>query len=332
MIITPADLTDEPINIDKETADIYEKTIVSKTLASNIDVINLGLSFFDLKAKINDIYKNQLDFYNNDDVLLYQKRIEVPKTKIDYVLACSGVQYQTEFKIGDSTFNWYTSLANEKGIEHTCLYLYNGNYTKALDITRKNKKIVGIDVSIQNQEDFINKALSVHQLDGDWLDFKLDDLFGSKGNSKNRIVRHLRYINWLNGEKSAYVKENKNHEKTKSLDMDSSYSNFKRQNRLISWINNNRTEKNISSYQKMLYFNNQIMSHPRSKEIISYLESAIEKEFPGLMKYIKKTFPIYSEITNIRYEEDKTFDRIYRNSVIVPECDFSNIKTTGKKI
>ena len=70
----------------------------------------------------------------------------------------------------------------------------------------------------------------------------------------------------------------------------------------------------------MLDYIQKILSHPRSKEIISYLEIEMEREFPGIMNYIKTNFNVYNEITELTYEENLVFENLYK-SIILPECD-----------
>ena len=68
----------------------------------------------------------------------------------------------------------------------------------------------------------------------------------------------------------------------------------------------------------------------RSKETISYLEEEIEREFPGIMNYIKRNFDVYNKITGLTYEKDQEFEELI-NGIIIPECNFKAKKNKSIK-
>ena len=320
-VITPSDFTYEPIEFSENEKKEYMQ-YVSEELDKFIETIQFGLSFFDIKASINEDHKNQIDFYDSNNNLLCSKKIECPKNKVEYITVLMKAQFSGEFQTDSGKICWGSEPIYAEG-ENSENYYFNLNlddYSKKLFICRRNGKIVDIKPQIYGQKDFNIKKLDVSELKGKWVDFQLDDVFGSEGNHVDGIVRHLAFNKSIfNNDVSARVKEGYAYKKANSLD--SSHTSWDRieRDRITIWQDKKRKEINVSNAD-MLDYIQKILSHPRSKEIISYLEIEMEREFPGIMNYIKTNFNIYNEITGLTYEEDLDFENLYK-SIILPECD-----------
>ena len=322
-VLTPSDFTYEKVEFSQKEYEEYEQYI-SEELSIFIDTIQFGLSFFGIKAFINEQYKNQIDFYDSNNKLLHSKRIETPKNKIELIMCLLKAQFNAKFRTDLGEFSWKSEPINDD--EKSSNYYFNldcGDYVKSLFIYKRNGKILGIDAKINGQKDFNIKELSISNIKGESIDFKLDDVFGPKGNHEDGKVRCLNYNKSIfNKDISAHIKEEYAREKRMSLD--SSHTSWDREekDRITIWENNNIKDFEVSSI-KMIDYINKILSHPRSKEIISYLEEEIEREFPGMISYIQSKFNVYNLITELTYEKDQEFEE-FINEIIIPECDFLN--------
>ncbi len=324
-IITPSDLTEEPIELSQKVIEKYEQ-YVSEELFKFIDIIQFGLSFFDIKAYINENNKNQIDFYDSNNNLLCSKKIEAPKTKTEYVTCLLKAQFSERFRtdIGEL---FMKSEPIDEDSENYYFDLICGDYSKSLFIARRNGEISSIDVAIYGQKDFNIKKISVSKMDREWVCFELDDVFGPNGNHEVGKARKLNYHeSKSNMDIYASIIEKYAHKKSKFVYLDSSHTsmNEKGKNKITIWENNNREEFEIPSVT-MLDYISKFLSHPRSKETISYVEGEMEREFTGMISFIKNNFDVYNKITGLTYEEDPKFEELI-NGIILPECDFTTEK------
>ena len=330
-IITPFDFTEEPIEFSQKEAKEY-KQYVSEELLEFIDTIKFGLSFFNIKAFINDKHKNQIDIYDSNNKLLHSKRIEAPKNRTELIECLLKAQFNAKFRTNIGELSWKSEPINEgKRSENHYIHLNCNNYSKSISIYKRNGKILEIEAKIYGQKDFNIKKISVSKMQGEWVNFELDDVFGPNGNHKEGKVRRLTYDNSIsNWDISAHIKEEYAHEKRMSLDSSHTSWDGKEKDRITIWENNNRKTFEVSN-TKMKDYINKILSHPRSKEIISYLEEEIEREFPGMINYIKNNFDVYNKITGLTYNKGQEFEELI-NGLFIPECDFATEKNKKKLI
>lgn len=322
-VITPFDFTQEPVDFGQKEAKEYEQ-YVSKELAKFIGTIQLGSRFFDIKAVINEEHKNQIDFYDSNNKLLHSKRIETPKNKTELITCLLKAQFTTEFRTDLGEFCW-KSEPKDKNSENYYFNLNCGNYSKRIDICRRNGKIWNIQAKIYGQKDFNIKELSVSNTNGEWVDFKLDDVFGPKGNHEDGKVRHLHYDkSMFNKDISANIREQYAYKKEASINSSHTSWDSEEKDRITIWNNKKQFQFEVSNITMIDYIN-KILSHPRSKEIISYLEEEVEREFPGMIEFIKTNFDVYNNITELNYEKDQAFEGVI-NGIIIPECDFTTQK------
>ena len=287
-VITPADFTQEPIEFSQKETLEYEQYVVEE-LSKFIDTIQFGLSFFDIKAFINEKHRNQIDFYDSNNKLLHSKRIETPKNKTELLMCLFKAQFAAEFRTDLGEFFWKSESTDDNS-ESYYFNLNCGDYSKGIDICRKNGKIWNIDAKIYGQKDFNLKELSISNANSEWLEVKLDDVFGSKGNHKDGKVRCLYYDkSTFNMNISASINEKYVYEKSASINSEHTSWDGEERDRIIIWKNNNRKEFEVSN-ATMIDYINKILSHPRSKEIISYMEEEMRREFPGIITFIKNNF------------------------------------------
>lgn len=319
-VITPSDFTQEPIELSQKDTEKYEQ-YVSEELAKYIDTIQFGLSFFGIMAQINEENKNQIDFYDENNNLLHSKIINAPKNKTELIEGLLKAQFSAKFRTNLGEFSWKSEPINEG--ENSENYYFNlncGDYSKSIVICRRDGKISSIEAQINGKEDFNIKKLSVSNINGEMINFELDDVFGSKGNHEEGKVRKLYYNkSKYNNDIYACISEAYAHEKNTSLESSHTSWDGEEKDRIITWNNNDRKEFIVPSI-KMLDYITKILSHPRSKEIITYLEGEIEKEFPGMIDFINSNFNAYNKIKGLTYETDPEFEELH-NSVILPECD-----------
>ena len=114
-----------------------------------------------------------------------------------------------------------------------------------------------------------------------------------------------------------------------SLDSGHTYYEGREEDRITIWENNDLKHYEVPNF-KIIDYISKILSHPRSKETISYLEEEIEREFPGIMNYIKRNFDVYNKITGLTYEKDQEFEELI-NGIIIPECNFKAKKNKSIK-
>ena len=325
-VITPSDFTQDPIEFSGKITEEYEQ-YVSEELAKFIDTIQFGLSFFGIKANINEKNKNQIDFYDSTNFLLHSEKIETPKTKTELIKCLLKCQFCASFRTDLGKFSWKSESINEdENSENYYFDLNCGDYSKNISICRRNGKISSIDAQIYGQEDFNIKKLSVSNIKGEWVDFELDDVFGPKGNHESGKVRRLTYDKSIfNRDISAHLSEKYGYKKAASFA--SSHTSWDREekDRITIWKNNDKKEFIVSSITMIDYIN-KILSHPRSKETISYLEEEIERAFPGMISFIKANFDVYNKITGLTYEKDEKFEELI-NGMIIPKCDFPTKKS-----
>ena len=323
VVITPSDFTDEPIELSQEAIEKYEQ-YASEKLASFIDTIQLGLSFLGIKANINENQKNRIDFYDCNNNLLHSDIIEAPKNKTEYIACLSNTQFSSKFKTNLGEVFWKGEPINEgKNSENYYFYLDCGDYSRDIFVARRNGKISSIEAKIYGQKDFNTKELEINNIKGQWLKFYLDDVFGPKGKHEDGKARCLRYSKSIfNSDISACMYEKYGNKKYTSIDSSHTSWDGNERDRITIWENDRVNTFEVSDIKVLDYISG-ILSYPRSKEIISYMEKEIEREFPGMMNFIKTNFEIYNQITGLNYDNDQEFKELY-NGVILPECDFTN--------
>ena len=334
-VITPNDLTNEPIDIPEEEAIKYIESI-SEELASFISTIQFGLNFFGVQARIDENHKNQINYYDSNNKLLRSMKIQPPKVKRELLDIYAKKQFNDKFNADFGNIRWNINIIDSEG-ENSENYYFNldcENHSKTIRIYRRQGKIVGIEAQINGQKDFNIKNLEVSEIKGERINIELDNVFGPDGDHENGIVRRIVYSkSSLDKDISIYVHigEDYAHKNSRLLYASYTCSGGIESDNITLWNNQERTTERLSDYDDPINNIDKILSHPRSKETISYLEKEIDREFPGMMHFIKTNLSVYNKITGLSYEQDPHFEELI-NSTILTECDFPKEAGTNNKI
>ncbi len=317
--LIPSNYINEPVEHTKEDEEYYKKYIKEK-LDSFIGLINTCANFIGIKACINEIHNNQIDFYDINNNLLYSKKMEFPNNKMEYLKAIMGNQFKFEFNKDGNKVSFITNYKNSDNRIKQLLRVEYNTWQKELEITTERHNVVGIDLSIYGQDDFANKRISIHDFNNNQAFLcELNDAFGPKGNCNNGIIRSFSYIN-NPGKIYINVHEGQGCFNLKGITTKTEYRDGVFKSIVSRSIKNFCKEKKQVKPSTVIMLKNYLIAHPRTKETIKYLEDQYENEFPGIIDYIRnKLYSIYC-IRDELFEENEKFEKLC-NSIILPECD-----------
>lgn len=287
------------------------KIRITQELNEYNEIINTGLGFFGVHAFISDKTENQLDFYDDNNDLLFTKKFE-----------------DTDGIVGwDAIFNQRLSCEFTDKFQHKINYLVDGNrhifllsstgdkhYGYRVEITKDNDKNNYSHILVSTQDknaDYVIKRIEISDKD---LKVELNNQFGPYGNYEDGEKRYLWYK--TSGDFLSMV-EDEWHDKGHYLYGDGSSVK----------IDNKKIISGLTK-QQFLMLSTSIVQHPRNKELVLYAVEELEKQLPGIKEFICNNFPLYNFIVESEYEQDFITESIIK-ATIHEKC---NLKNQGKSI
>lgn len=262
---------------------------VAKYLEEKLEILNIGLSFFGVRAIINSDNKNQVDFYERDEILTSKKFHELDNLKMQNkfgynirynYIKHSSIEEEHQFclsfdKDQKNLYYWFSIIKNS---------FISDKYTGInIKTTIKEKQ----------EDDFVIRKLNI-------------------GFNSFSVVETIYYPDFnkqkfQNDSNEISIDFNYNEPTLCIKDCSSNLYLLINDFRLL--INND-----VFSYDTILYtpkdLSLEVLKHPRIKEIINSIVKEIDNQLPGVEEFIYNNFLQYKYIRNSECQKDTPF---YRN-------------------
>lgn len=295
------------------------KIRITQELKEYNEVMNVGLGFFGIHVLVSDKVENQLDFYDNENNLLFSKHFE----DTDGLVGLGAILNQRlscEFK--DKFENEITYLVDES--RHIFLLNSTSDYGYRIEITKDNNKGRYSRILVYTEDanaDYIIKRIDIDDKD---LIIELNNQFGPHGNYEDGEKRYLWYRKALFPSDASdallFVTEAEWPEKGHHLVGDC----------FGIKVDGKKVIGELSLAQFYTVAKN-IATHPRNKELVLYAIEEVEKQLPGVKEFICNNFHLYNFIVNSEYRPNiwtPTTDEIMQ-TIIHEKC---NLKEPGKSM
>lgn len=295
------------------------KSKITEELNQYIEIIKTGFKFLGINVILNKENVNQLDFFNNENKLIFSKKFE----DTDGILGIDGILNQrlrTEFM--DSIGNEITYLCD--GDRHIfSLSSEANNYGYRVEITQPiNQKPSRILISTTDaNSNYIIKRIEV---DGYDLLVELNNQFGPYGNYEDGEKRYLWYRNpkLSKGQNNLlYMIEDEWYEKGHHLSSDGSEITIDGK-KIISGL----------THDQFYVLSTLIACHPRNRELIIYTMDELDKQLSGVKQYVSDNFILYNVLSNENSYESNPLVETIIQSTIHEKCNINNnsIRKTKK--
>lgn len=287
------------------------KSKIMQELKQSIEIIKTGFNFLKINADLNKEHVNQLDFFDNENKLIFSKKFE----DTDGIIGIDAIlnqRFRTKFM--DCIGNEITYLCD--GDKHIFLLSSKeNNCGYRVEITQTiNQKPSRIMIAIVDaNSNYIIKKFEIDNCD---LQVELNNHFGPHGNYEDGEKRYLWYRNpKLSKDQSnlLYMVEDEWYEKGHNLSSNGSKITIDGKT-IISGLTN----------EQFYVLSTLIACHPRNRELIIYTMNEIDKQLPGIKQYVSDNFMLYSVLSNENsYESNPIVESIIQ-STIHEKCNINN--------
>lgn len=276
---------------------------ITQELEEYIGIIKTGFKFLGINVSLNKEKVNQLDFFDNENKIIFSKKFE----DTDGILGIDSILNQrlrTEFM--DSFGNEITYLRD--GDRHIFLFSSElNNYGYRVEITQAiNQKPSKIMISTTDANS--NYVVKKFEIDNCDLQVELNNQFGPYGNYEDGEKRYLWYRNpnLSNGQDNLlFMIETEWGGKGHCLSSDGFTITI--------------DDKEIASgltLEQFYVLATSIASHPRNRELIIYTIDELDKQLPGVKKYVSDNYLLYNELTNENsYELNPIVESIIESTI-----------------
>lgn len=304
--ITKQEYTPEELKLIAEN-----KSKITQELNQYIAIIKTGFKFLEINVNLNKENVNQLDFFDNENKLIFSKKFE----ETDGILGIDGILKQrlrTEFI--NFLGNEITYLC-DNGKHIFSLYSKEDNYSYRIEITQainQNPSRIMISTSDANSN-YIIKKFEISNSD---LKVELNNQLGPYGNYEDGEKRYLWYKSpILTKERNNLLSmiEDEWYKKGHHLSSDGSEITIDGK-KIVSGL----------THEQFYVLSTLIACHPRNRELIIYTIDELNKQLPGVKQYISDNFMLYNVLSNgSLYEPNPTVELIIQ-STIHEKCNINN--------
>ena len=320
MIFTPRDFSDTKIKATGKQVEEY-KNYIAMLLSEYIETMKVGLGYLDIIPVINENDKTQLDFYAKDGTFLHSHKFTFPKTKAQYIemiLLASMNKIVIDFK---SKKGGVTVVAETNGDNKNFIFgCKKGRVIKEIKIGKQYEAYTHAEASICGHRDFGDKTISVTDMGGfrafhvDYNDF--DGIYKNHKRSngpKKEVGYNYNFVNSRVCDVSAHYWELFGQRAVH----DAKYAGITTQYHSYSEKDETSDEERLAKFAATAEKVPNIVSHPRSKELIGYAEKEMDTAMPGIIEFFRHNFPTYRFITDAEHINDDELD----STVFLSECE-----------
>ena len=287
------------------------KSKITQELKQYIEIIKTGFKFLGINVNLNKEKINQLDFFDNENKLIFSKKFE----DTDGILGIDGILNQrlrtefmdcfgneiTYFCGGDRHIFLLSSKANDCG--------YKVEITQPINQEPSRIMISTFDVN----SNYIIKTFEIDNCD---LQVELNNQFGPYGNYEDGEKRYLWYRNskLSKGQNNLlYMIEDEWYEKGHQLISDG-YEITIDGKKIVSGL----------THKQFYVLSTLIACHPRNRELIIYTMDEIDKQLPGVKQYVSDNFILYNVLSNENSYEPIPIVESIIQSTIHEKCNINN--------
>lgn len=286
---------------------VENKIRITEVLNKYNKIINIGLGFFGISAKINQENENQLDFYDKEGKLLFNRKFE-DTTGIVGWEAIFNQRLSCEFNDQDGDKINYLVDRNRHIFMLSAYQEKKYGYRVEIttDDNTENYSRLTIVVTDANA-DCIIKKLEIDEKD---LMVEVNNHFGSYGNGgpmrllwyRDTIASHDPLL-FMTEEDGDYVGHNLIGDE-RGIRVDG--------NKFVDYLSR-REFYNLAT---------NIALHPRNRELILYTVEAIDEALHGVKNFITENFSLYRFLTEETYQPNPATDAIVE-ATIYDKCNFT---------
>lgn len=286
---------------------------ITEELNKYLSTINRGLGFFGIRAEIDEKTRNKLNFYDQDNNLLYE-RVFLDTDGIIGVEGLLGQRLRCEFYdkdnnkieyLYDNRHIFYLNAPNDKKYGRRIeLYGEEGNYQE-IEIS-----------SVDPDDEYTIKTLEVND---EYLSLDLENAFGPYGNYVDGTTRKFTYHSRLHRKPYFCHIETVWPHKGSYLYCDESGFKFFREEPIVNYDNRQQFD--------LLATN--LVAHPRNREALNYILDEFEKVLPGMREFFINNANLLKYLLEVEYIDDPVMD-IIMNKAINHACDFKEPALTKK--
>lgn len=282
---------------------------ITEELNNYIATINRGLGFFGIRAEIAKDTRNKLNFYDQDNNLLYE-RVFLDTDGVIGMEAIFGQRLRCEFT--DKENNQIEYLYDNRHI-----FLLNSpeekHYGIRIELYGEEGNYQEINISTVNPDDeYTIKSLEVSD---EYLYLKLENAFGPYGNYVDGTTRKFSYHSPLH--RTPYFSHIETvwpHKGTYLYCDDGGFKFF--------------GEEPIVAYENRRQFDllaTNLVAHPRNRESLNYTLDELERALPGIKEFAINNANLLKYLLEVEYIEDPIMD-VIMNKAINHACDFQTKK------
>ena len=285
---------------------------ITYDLSQYIEIIKTGFKFFGINVSLSKEKLNQLDFFNNENKLIFSKKFEDIDSIISKFDRMLNQKFRTEFS--DSLGNKFTYLC-DNDTHIFILYSELNNYSYCVEITQPlNQKPSRIRISTTDaNSNYIIKEFEISDCD---LIAELNNQFGVYGNYEDGEKRYL----WYRNPKLSKRKDN-----LLCMIEDEWYQKG-------HYLNSDGYEITINGKKVMTgltqdqFYNlsTLIACHPRNRELIIYTLNELDKQLPGVKKYVSDNFGLYNILSDENSYKSNPIVEAIIQSTIHEKCNINN--------
>ena len=285
---------------------------ITYDLSQYIEIIKTGFKFFGINVSLSKEKVNQLDFFNNENKLIFSKKFEDIDGIISKFDRMLNQKFRTEFS--DSLGNKFTYLC-DNDTHIFILYSELNNYSYCVEITQPlNQKPSRIRISTTDaNSNYIIKEFEISDCD---LIAELNNQFGVYGNYEDGEKRYL----WYRNPKLSKRKDN-----LLCMIEDEWYQKG-------HYLNSDGYEITIDGKKVMTgltqdqFYNlsTLIACHPRNRELIIYTLNELDKQLPGVKKYVSDNFGLYNILSDENSYKSNPIVEAIIQSTIHEKCNINN--------
>lgn len=286
---------------------------ITKELNDYLQTINRGLNFFGIKAKLDESTRNKLDFYDQDNNLLYERVF----LDTDGIIGIEGMFNQRlKCEFNDSEGNEITYLYDNRHI-FILSSPKDKKYGYRIELTGKEENYKEISISTVNPlDEYTIKSLEITD---EYLSMKLENAFGPYGNYVDGTTRKINYHSPLHSKPYFSLIETVWPHEGAYLYCDEGGFKFFREDPIVEYENRDQFNRLATN----------LVVHPRNREAINYTLDEFERVFPGIKEFTINNSGLLKYLLEVPYIDDPIMD-IIMNKAINHACDFKE-KAISKK-
>lgn len=285
---------------------------ITQELNDYLSTISRGLGFFGIKVELDKNSRNKLNFYDQEDNLLYERVF----LDTDGIVGLEGMLNQRlkcEFKDKDNNDILYI-------YDNRHIFKQNSNeknFGRGIELKGEEGNYERIQIwTINPDDEYTIKSLEV---DEESLDLELENAFGPYGNYVDGTTRKVKYHSPLHHRPYfSMIEKVWPHEGTYLYCDEDGFKAF--------------NEEPIVHYQNRKMFDllaTNLIAHPRNREAINYLLEEFERIMPGTKEFFIANSNLLTFLLNVDYVADPVSETII-NKAINHACDFKKNEISKK--